>query len=255
VGSHILADILVVDGTMYIPFQAGGVTAMTIADYKEIWSYPTEEGVWSKPLLVNNMIVISSLDHHLYAVDKDTGELQWKLDLEGGVASTPLLANDRLYVGSYNKKLFEISLDGKILNTYETQNWVWGTPAIDENGIVYVADLSGYVHAVDSQNNLSEVWSKQIATRGIRSGPLVYGDNVIVAARDGFVYWIDRRDGVTLTDKEIEGKPELLSDILLVEPSESLKIDEPLIIVSTVNTGELLVAFQVDGRQSWVYGR
>ena len=252
---RVFANILLVDGVMYIPFQSKGITAMTIDDYEVLWSYPTENGVWAKPILVDDLIVFTSLDHYMYAVDK-TGELQWKVNLEGGVTSTPLPFNNRLYVGSYNKKLFEVSLDGDILNIYDTQNWVWGTPAIDEDGILYVADLSGYVHALDTNDNLSVVWSEQVATRGIRSGPLVYEDSVIVASRDGTVYWIDRRDGIVLTQKEIEGQPELLGDLLLVEPSESLNIDEPLIIVSTVDTGKLLVAFEVDGlRQPWVYKR
>jgi outer membrane protein assembly factor BamB len=252
---HVLADILVVDGVMVIPLQSSGVTAITIDDYEVLWSYPIGEGVWAKPILVNDMIVFTSPDHYMYAVDK-TGELHWKVDLEGAVASTPLLANDRLYVGSFNKKFFEVSLDGDILNTYDTQNWVWGTPAIDEDGIVYVTDLSGYVHALDTTDNLSEIWSVQVATRGIRSGPLAYEDSVIVASRDGIVYWIDRRNGVVLTEKEIDGNPELLGDLLLIEPSESLNIDKPLIIVSTVDTGKLLVAFEVDGlRQPWVYKR
>lgn len=252
---HVLADILVVDDMMIIPLQSGGVTAMTIGDYEVLWSRPNDDGVWAKPILVNDMIVFTSPDHHMYAVDK-TGELYWKVDLEGAVTSTPLFANDRLYVGSFNKKLFEVSLDGDILNTYDTQNWVWGTPAIDEAGIVYVADLSGYVHALDTFDNLSEVWSVQVATRGIRSGPLVAGDNVVVASRDGFAYWVDRQHGGTNEENEIEGNPEILSDLLLIEPSDSLNIDEPLILISTVDTGKLLIAFEVDGkRQDWVYGR
>jgi len=253
--NHVLANILVADDVLYVPLQSGGVTAITMDDYEVIWSYPTEEGVWAEPILVDNMIVFTSLDHHMYAIDK-SGELQWKVDLEGAVSSKPLVANDRLYVGSYNKKLFEVSLDGDIINTYNTQNWVWGTPALADDGIIYVADLSGYIHALDTTDNLSMVWSEQVATRGIRSGPLVYEDTVIVASRDGLVYWIDRHNGVVLTQKEVEGKPELLSDLLLIEPSESLNIDKPLIIVGTVDTSKLLVAFEVDGlRQPWVYKR
>lgn len=255
VADHILADILVADGMMYIPFQSGGVTAMSLDDYEEIWSFSTNEGVWSKPLLLDDLVVFTSLDHFMYAVEPDSGELVWSVDLEGGVGSTPLLANDRLYVGSYNKKLFEVSLDGEILNSYEVQNWIWGTPAIDEEGILYVGDFSGWVHALDTNDNLAEVWSVQAANRGIRPGPLLYENSVIVVSRDGFVYWLDRRDGVVTNDQEIEGNPELLGDLLLLEPSETLDIDEPLIIVSTVNPGELLVAFGVDGRQTWVYRR
>ena len=252
---QIVAGLLAVDGVLYIPFQNGGLTAMSLADYEVLWTYPTEGGIWAKPLLVDDMIVFPSLDHSLYAVDRESGEHQWSLDLGGSVASTPLLANGRLYVGSFNKSFFEISLDGQILNRYDTQNWVWGTPAIDGDGIVYVADLSGYVHALDTANHLAEQWSVQIAERGIRPGPLVYEHRVIVASRDGKVYWLDRRDGGLINAREIEGRPELLGNLLLLQPGETVDIDQPLVIVSSVNTGELLIAFEVDGRQTWGYSR
>lgn len=251
----VVADSLVVEDIIYIPYQNGGLSARSMLDYREIWRFPTEEGVWAKPLLAADMIIASSVDHHLYALDRSSGQLIWSLDLGGSVASTPLLANDRLYVGSFNKSFFEISLDGEILNSYATQNWVWGTPAMDENGIIYLADLSGYVHALDSENYLQALWSNQIAERGIRAGPIVYLDRVIVASRDGRVYWLDRRDGVLINSREIDNLPELLGDMLLLEPSDSLKIDVPLLLVSSVDEGRLLIAFEVDGRQTWVYPR
>ena len=252
---QVVADPLRVDDVLYVPFQNGGVTAMSITDYQELWTYPTEGGVWAQPLPVDDMIVFPALDHSLYAVDRESGEHRWSIDLGGSVASAPLLANGRLYVGSFNKSFFEISLDGQILNRYAAQNWVWGTPAIDDEGIVYVADLSGYVHALDTNDGLAERWSVQAAERGIRPGPLVYGQRVIVASRDGKVYWLDRRDGSLINAREIEGRPELLGDLLLLEPSETLNIDQPLILVSSADAGRLLIAFEVDGRQTWVHSR
>lgn len=251
----IVASMLVADGVLYVPYQNGGLSALSLEDFREIWRFPTEEGVWATPLLVGDMIIVPSIDHNLYALDRGSGHRLWSVDLGGSVASTPLLANDRLYVGSFNKSFFEISLDGRILNRYETQNWVWGTPAIDENGIIYVADLSGFVHALDSERNLAEIWSNQIAERGIRAGPLAYMERVIVASRDGKVYWLDKRDGVPINVREVDGLPELLGDMLLLLPSDSLKIDQPLLIVTSVHDSRLLIAFEVDGRQNWVYPR
>lgn len=251
----VLSNMLIAGDTLYVPFQNGGLSALSLEDFREKWSLVTESGVWAQPLLVNDMLIVPSIDHYLYAVDSATGARLWSVDLGGAVASTPLLANDRLYIGSFDKSFFEISLDGVILNEYKTQNWVWGTPAIDEFGIVYVADLSGYVHALDSQSGLRERWSAQIAERGIRAGPLVYGERVILASRDGKVYWLDRRDGQLLNAREIDDRPELLGEMMLLEPSESLDIDEPLLLVSSVHDGRLLIAFGVDGRQTWVYPR
>ncbi len=251
----VVANLLEVDGVLYVPYQNGGLSALSMEDFHELWRFPTEAGIWAQPLLVNDMIVFTSVDHFMYAVDRETGQLQWSLNLGGSIASTPLLANNRLYVGSFNKSFFKISLEGQILSEYATQNWVWGTPAIDENGIIYVADLSGFVHALDSENNLRERWSKEIAERGIRTGPLLYGDRVIVASRDGKVYWLDKRDGELINAREIDDRPELLGDMMLLEPSESLDIDEPLLLVTSVHDGRLLIAFGVDGRQTWVYPR
>ena len=251
---QIVANMLETDDAIYLSFQNGGIRAIAKDDFSEIWTFPTEAGVWSQPILADGMIVFSSVDHFLYAIDLD-GDLVWSVDLGGSVASSPLFANGRLYAGSFNKSFFEISLDGRILNKYDTQNWVWGTPAIDEYGIIYVADLSGFVHALDTENNLAERWSVQVAERGIRAGPLVFEERVVVASRDGKVYWLDRRDGELINAREIEGKPELLGNLLLLEPSETLDIDEPLLIVSSVDTGRLLIAFGVDGRQTWVYSR
>ena len=251
----IVANLLVSDGVMYVPYQNGGVSALSMEDFRELWTFHTEAGIWAKPLLVGDMIILASIDHFVHALDRETGQRLWSVDLGGSVASTPLLANDRLYVGSFNKTFFEISLDGQILNEYGTQNWVWGTPAIDESGVIYLADLSGYVHALDSERNLEELWSLQIAERGIRAGPLVYQDRVIVASRDGKVYWLDKRYGDLINAREIEDRPELLGEMLLLEPSETMDIDEPLLIVSSVHDGRLLIAFGIDGRQTWVYPR
>ena len=251
----VVANTVEADGILYIPYQNGGLSARSMVDYREIWRFHTEEGIWATPLLAGELVIASSIDHHLYALDRNTGRLIWSVDLGGSVASTPLLANNRLYIGSFNKSFFEISLEGEILSRYETQNWVWGKPAIDERGVVYVADLSGYVHALDSERNLSEIWSNQVAERGIRAGPIVYLDRVIAASRDGRVYWLDRRDGVLINSREIDNRPELLGDMLLLEPSETLNIDVPLLVAASVDEGRLLIAFEVDGRQAWVYPR
>ena len=251
----VVASMLAADGMLFVPYQDGGLSAYSLDGFFEVWRVHTEEGVWAQPLLVGESVIFPSLDHHLYAVDRETGHIRWKVNLGGGIASRPLLANDRLYVGSFNKAFFEISLDGQILSSYETQNWVWGRPAMDADGIIYLADLSGYVHALDTSRGLSLRWSQQIAERGIRAGPIVYGDRVVVSSRDGKVYWLDRYDGVVINAREIDERPELLGNMLLLEPSENLDIDEPLLLVTSVHDGRLLIAFGVDGRQTWVYPR
>jgi len=251
----VVADTLAVDGVLYVPLQNGGISAISLEDLSELWHFPTESGMWAKPLLVQGRLIVPSVDHYLYALDPQTGTKLWAVDLGGAIASTPLYARERLYVGSFNKNFFELTLDGDILNELSTENWVWGSPAIDELGVVYLTDLGGYVHAFDSQRGMEKRWSVKVAERGIRTGPLVVDERVVVASRDGKVYWIDRRDGQLLNTREIDERPELLGDMMLLEPGDNLAIDEPLLLVSSVHDGRLLIAFELDGRQSWVYPR
>ena len=80
VKDQVVANLLAVDDVLYVPLLNGGVSAISTADFSEIWTFPTNGGVWAQPLLVNDMIVIPSVDHYLYAIDRIS---RW-LDLESG---------------------------------------------------------------------------------------------------------------------------------------------------------------------------
>jgi len=255
---HAVTDLAVSDDLIYVGLSAKDVVALERDTLDVRWTFETEHGVWGKPLLQDGVLYFSSLDHYLYAVDAELGELKWKLDLEGAVTGMPLYANDRLYIGSFARKLFEISLDGEIVNQYSTVDWVWGTPTIQDD-ILYFADLGGYVYALDTAANLSEVWKQQVATRAIRPSPLVTGDTLIVVSRDHKIYWRNRADGSPILDaegnplvRELQG--EILSDILLVQPEDGVNITKPYIIVSTTSPSQLLAAYTLDnGESKWSY--
>lgn len=254
-GDAVLTDIVWHESTFYIPYQHGGVAALDPETYDVIWTGETQEGVWSPPLIEGGVLYASSLDHFLYAFDLESGETLWSVDLEGGITATPTYSDGHLYVGSFNHKVYDISTRGEILASYDTQDWVWGPPTL-AGDVLYAVDLKGFVYALDVTNELDEIWSVQVAQRGIRAAPLVTEEYVIVAGRDGGVYWLDPATGAVLFDRQIEGQPEILSDILLLEPSDTLDIPEPLVVVSTVDTARMLVAYSLEnGRAYWTYGR
>ncbi len=259
VAGHTVADIASNDDTLFVGLSAKNLVALDRKAFNVKWEFPTEHGVWAKPLVVGDNLYFSSLDHNLYAVDVKTGAQKWVLDLSGAVTSTPTMgSNGNLYIGSFARKIFEISPEGKIINTYETADWVWGTPIIVDN-ILYAADLAGNVYALDTAKNLGEVWKQKVASMAIRATPLITGDTVIVASRDQKIYWLNRKDGTAIIgndDKPLvrELKSPIFSDILLIQPSETLKIDEPYIVVSTTSTSEMLVAYTLNkGQLVWTY--
>jgi outer membrane protein assembly factor BamB len=100
------------------------------------------------------------MDRHVYALDAETGKLQWKFPDQssapenpplGGIVGTPTLHNGVLYFGSFNNHLYALDVKTReVLWRYETTNWVWGSPVVDdETGYVIAADLDGHIFAVD----------------------------------------------------------------------------------------------------------
>lgn len=257
---HTVADLLVTDDTIYIGLSAKDLLALDRDTFDVLWTAPTGHGVWAKPLLVENTLYFSSLDHYLYAVDAKTGDQLWKLDLEGAVTATPVFHNGHLFIGSFGRKVFEVSLEGQIVNQYTTDEWVWGTATIVDDTL-YIADLGGNVYALDTANDLAQVWKQKVATSAIRPAPIVSGDVVVVASRDHKVYWLNRNDGTPF--KDADGNPlvrelanPILSDVLLIEPGPGVEIPEPYIVVSTLSPGQLLAAYTLDNGQAvWSYSQ
>lgn len=255
---HLVADLEAGGDLVYAGLSTKNLVALDRRDFRVEWKVETRHGVWAQPLLVDEVLYFTSLDHHLYAVNARTGGELWTLDLGGAVPSEPVYANGRLYVGSFARQIYEVSPRGEIINSYETEDWVWGAPTIVD-GILYAADLAGNVYALDTTANLREIWRVQAATMAIRPSPLVTQNYVLVASRDQRLYWLNRRDGSPVTD--IEGRllvremqAPIFSDILLIEPNEKTAIPEPIVVVSTLSPGQMLVAYTLaEGRFLWTY--
>jgi outer membrane protein assembly factor BamB len=247
------------DGGSAAPNREGALIALDTTDYDNAWLFETRGGVWSPPVVQDGVVYFGSMDRMLRAIAIDQSgasavEPLWEVDLGGGLRSTPLIHNRRLYIGSMDHFLYEVSLDGQVTDRFEAERWVWHTPVLD-GGILYFADLGGNVYALDIANGFDIVWAEKVADRGIRSVPVVTEDRVIVATRDGKLIWLDKATGAVDLTREIDGGPEVLADLLVVEPDETLDIPEALLIAATVDPGKLLVAFTISGQPMWVYSR
>jgi outer membrane protein assembly factor BamB len=248
------------DNLIYIPYRSRDLIALDATTYEEVWRLDTAEGIWSAPLLVEDTLYVASIDHLLYAVNAETGEVRWTADLEGAIAATPLYYDGFLYAGSYSHKLYKIDTDGQIVATYdEGKNWIWSTPVIVDS-VLYYTDLSGTVYAINP-DEMTPIWVSTVANtggshRGIRPAPLVTDEYVIAAGRNGSVYWLNRADGSLVDESKIEGSPELLSDMLLLEAGTVEGVDYPLVVVGSTTANRLLVLFRLDTRQQYaVYER
>jgi outer membrane protein assembly factor BamB len=149
------ANALVSDelGVVFVGHSDKGVLAYDLSTGAEKAKFTdTRFGVWATPVLdlESGTLYVGSLDHHIYALDAATLELEWKTDLGGAIYGAPLLADGTLYAGTFDGQL--VSLDastGEVKARLETDGGVWATPVL-ENDLLYFGDLKGTLYAVNA---------------------------------------------------------------------------------------------------------
>jgi outer membrane protein assembly factor BamB len=252
VDGHIVGNPITYNDMLIVPLGEQDVVALNLETQETVWRFDTERGVWAQPLLVENTLYVSSMDHNLYAINADTGAELWRLALDGAVASTPLFHDGLLYIGSFGGKVYQINPNGEITAQFDgITEWVWGTPVIDDN-ILYTADTGGNVYALEiGSGSFTQLWARKVAERAIRATPLIVGDRLVVGSRDSNLYWINRSDGTEVYRRPLQG--EMLADPLLLEPSETVDIDEPLIIVSTMARNRAVIAYTLENVERWAF--
>jgi outer membrane protein assembly factor BamB len=247
---QVVANPIVADDLLVIGINERNLIAYDADGPTERWRIATNQAVWSEPLVIDGVIYFTSLDHYLYAINAADGSERWRLDLGGAAPEAPVFFDNHLYIGSLARKIYQISLAGEIIAEHTTDDWIWGTPAVVDS-VLYAGDMGGAVYALEiTGDGFREVWRSQVSDRAIRTTPLVSGEYVVVGSRDHRVYWLNRESGTTFFPREVPG--EVLSDLLLIEPSETVNIPEPYVIVATPDNAGALFAFTLqNGERVW----
>ena len=207
------------DGMLYIlDLQDGFATKAALKEIDlggELWAQPSTDG---------NLVYVSSVDHHLYAIDPVTYEFAWPaIDLGGAAPGTPLVGpNGNVYIGSFASEVTKVDpATGATTLLTSTQGWVWGGPVTDGQNI-YFGDLEGDLFAVDAASG-SQSWSIQ-PDGPVVGSPLVVNDNIVFATESGSVYAVDT-DGKIVWQREVGGQiytaPVAGTDQIIVAPMQA----------------------------------
>jgi outer membrane protein assembly factor BamB len=200
----------VANGAVYFVSSGGAVVALDLATGKPKWAYATEyerkfeakglhgypspaqtiPDAWdvftSSPAVANGKVFFGSGDGNVYAVDAQTGVLQWKFPTKDVVHASPAVANNTVYVGSWDSRLYAIDADtGQEKWSLQTgedaaihnQVGFQSSPAVVE-GTVYVGCRDAHVYAVDAATGRKK-WDYPTSKSWVVGTP---------AVRDGMVY-------------------------------------------------------------------
>ncbi len=242
---HWVAAPLVIDNRLFAPNADGNLYVLDLSDgqstKKALQTVPLGGRLWAQPVTDGELIFVSSLDHSVFAIDKDTYKIVWHEDLAGAVPGAPVLGTDGyLYVGSFASQLERFDpATGSHQSIQKTEGWVWGTPSlVDDN--LYFADLDGRLYSfniADAKYN----WTPVQPDGPITASPLVVGDQILVATESGAMYELNKDGNFKLWSQpggKIYTTPVLAGDLILVAP---------------LTADAYLYAYDLSGHQAWAF--
>jgi outer membrane protein assembly factor BamB len=240
-----VASPLVAGDQVFAPNSNGILYALDLTG-KLLWEYHTKEPLWATPATNGKLIFLPAMDHHIYALDAQSGNVVWQSkDLGGAVVGTPSIGPDgTLYVGSFGQLMNALNpQNGEILWSKPTTGWIWGGPTLDQ-GVLFFGDLDGAFYAMNAADGAIRWQTPPASSTGnsIPDRPLVISDTVYFNSENGTLFAASTTDGNPKSILQVDGKlyasPHAVGDFILITP---------------VGKGPILMAVDKNGAQKWVY--
>ncbi len=154
------------------------------ADGNLDWSYETDERVFSSPNLdEEGNIYVGSSDGHLYSLDPD-GDLNWRSELDSWTWTSPALDDDVVYMGTGDGTVYAMDrTDGTELWNYTTEETIYSSPTVGEDGLVYFGSYDGFLYALNPDGTLE--WDHDVGSKIHPSPSLGQDGTVYVGSHDG----------------------------------------------------------------------
>jgi outer membrane protein assembly factor BamB len=125
---------------------------------------------------VDGMVYFGSLDHNIYALDAETGNLEWEFETGYDVKSSPAVVDGRLYTGCDDGYIHCLDANtGSELWNYEV-----GGPTV--RYFAWLCELN------------------------IRSSPTIYEDKLYVGHMNGYIYCLDAITGHLIWERDTGGE-------------------------------------------------
>ena len=231
------------DGVFVIGNGDGYIYALDVESGDLQWTFETGHRVWATPLIVEDTVYVGSMDRHLYALNLSDGRERWNFHTDGAFASTPALRDGTLYIGAFDDRLYAIDADTGT-ELWRFSNENWFWGSpVVYGDIVYAADVNGKVYAIDAETG-AEIWRQSLSTP-VRAGMALTedGSQLFVGGQDGALYALDTSDGFEMW----------------LQGSEGQVLSRPVVSGSVVYESVLYESYRVralyvdNGREVWTH--
>jgi len=192
------------DGVVYFGTSSGHVYAVDTAThtFKPGWSFQAKEAIWGSPLVIGGKVYVPAMDHHLYCLDAQTGQVVWDYEAGGSLAAQPSSNDGTLYQGAFDGRVYAVEAgSGQQASGFDfkAQNWIWSEVLVAD-GRLYVSSLDGKLYALDAATGqvLAGYPYSTEATDYVRAAPAQSGESVVIATGNGRVTAVNSASGQVL---------------------------------------------------------
>lgn len=220
------------------------------------WTYETDGGIWSSPVVADGVVYIGSYDKHLYALSAETGELLWRYRTGAAIDGSPAVHDGFVYIGSHDRNIYALdAASGDPAWMYGTRGVVRGSPTVRNDTLFMGAHCNyevcvsfydikwprtGYLYAFDrSTGDLR--WERELSTEGVTTTP---------AADDTFVYVTGGGEIVALAPETgaIEWEHAVQDTTFLASPVRA----GDRVYAASNTIGEIVALDAATGERDWI---
>jgi outer membrane protein assembly factor BamB len=225
-----------------------------------LWTYQTDGDVPSSPAVVNGTVYIGSEDGGVYSLDARTGELQWRFETGAPVISSPAVAGGIVYIESGGQLYAISEGSGDKLWSQDVVDEVDDrddVPAISSPAViddtVYVGSLDHHLYAVAASTGEKQ-WRFE-TNQPIGASPAVVGGTVYIGSTDQYIYAVDvdsgKEEWSTKLSQKIISSPAAIDDCIYIGTGE-LPTEAPSAAIKS-DWRDLLALDANDGSRCWNY--
>lgn len=233
--SEVLAPAAIGQGVVAVRMNDGRLFALEPDSGERRWIYDRNVPALSlrghsRPVLVGGGVVAGFDNGRLAALTLEDGTPVWDVAVGAGRGRTdlermtdidgdPIVDGQDVFAASYQSRVAALDLrEGRIAWSRDISS-AHGIIVDDER--VYVTDDRGRIWSLDRRTGAS-VWRQDGFEGYAITAPARFGDHLVVASEDGYVYWLDLDDGELVDrrgtgDSRIEAAPVVSGDRLLVQ--------------------------------------
>ena len=144
------------------------------------------------PVTDYEQIFIGSLDGFMYALEKNTGKVNWKRNLDFPVRSTAAIEGNVLHLGVYGFLYALDTLTGRQIWKSNINGAIYAKALLSKNKI-YLGSYERNIAAFEQLGG-SLIWHLN-SVGSIKSSLVAYNDWVFVGCQLGWLYAIDAKTG------------------------------------------------------------